>query len=79
MEGVLAVVWRMNSFICHPPVREGRVRPDCVWVAGQEQGELGGRKTSWKCFKEGPGLGQTQRGWGEGALFEKFVCGSVQW
>lgn len=67
MEGVLAVVWRMNSFICHHPVREGRVRQGCVWVAGQEQGELGGRKTSWKCFKEGPGLGQT-KGMGRGDL-----------
>lgn len=79
MEGVLAVVCRMNSFICHHPIREGRVRRGCVWVAGQEQGELGGRKTSLKCFKEGPGLGQTQRRWAEGASFEKFVRGSVLW
>lgn len=55
-----------NSFIYHPPVRKGSVRQDCVWVAGQEQGELGGRKTSCKCFKDGPELRQAQRGWGEG-------------
>lgn len=73
------MVWKMNSFICHPPGRKGRVRRGCVWVAGQEQGELGGRKTSWKCFKEEPGLGQAQRGWGEEASFEKFFRGSVLW
>lgn len=50
------MVWRMNSFIHHLPVREGRVGQGCVWAAGQEHGQLGGRKALWKCFKEGPEL-----------------------
>ena len=58
VEGVLAGVWRINSFIYQPPGREGGVR--------QDQDEVGGRMTSWKCFKEEPELGLAQRGWGEG-------------
>lgn len=64
VEGILPVVWRVNSLIHQPPVREGRVRQRRVCgCAGQEEDAEGGGKTSWESFKEGPELGRAQRRW----------------
>lgn len=69
------MVWRMNSFIYQPPVREAGEAGPCVGVQGRSRVREAERPVGG--LTEGPELGQAQSGWRGGVYFGKCFGGSV--